>query len=331
MGLRLVMMGTGRFAVPTFRALCESKHRVLALFTQPDRSGRGHHRHRNPMKEIALERGIPVFQPERVRDADVLQDLARLEPDLCVVAAYGQILPKQLLEIPRLGAINVHASLLPRYRGAAPVVYALLEGEKETGVTIFRIEPALDSGPMLASVRTPIRPKETAGELEARLAELAAPLVVDVVDRLEQGTIEETPQDDSQATYAPRLTKQAGLIDWSQPAAKLERHVRAMQPWPKAYTFLKHADQRAKRVIVLDVEPVPLEADWSGAEPGTVVHADSRRIVVRTGDGAVEIRSLQPEGARRMRTDEFLCGHRVQAGDRFVREPEPTTSESGAA
>ena len=318
MGLRLVMMGTGRFALPVFLALYDSPHEVVALFTGPDREAPGRRRHSNPLKEAAQQHGTPVFQPENVNAPAALDDLRRLRPDVCVVAAYGQILSPQLLEIPRLGAVNVHASLLPKYRGAAPVHYAILNGERETGVTIFQIEPKLDAGPILAVVRTPIGPKETTGELEQRLAEMAAPLLVQVIDDLAAGRAKPMPQNPQQVTRAPRLKKEDGAIDWNRSAVDIERHVRAMQPWPTAFTFLKTTDGRAVRVILLDVDVVDGTAD---AAPGEVIDVAKDRLFVQTGSGAVGINRLQPEGKRAMSIAEFLRGHAVHRGDRFGSQP----------
>jgi methionyl-tRNA formyltransferase len=310
------MMGTGRFALPTFLGLYETPHEVVGLFTQPDRAGRGHHRHPHPMKEAALEHGTPVFQPDKVNTPAALADLRSLEPELCVVAAYGQILSAELLSIPARGAINVHASLLPKYRGAAPVQYAILYGESETGVTIFQIEPQLDAGPILAVVSTPIGPRETSGELEERLAALAAPLVRRVVDQIATGTTEPRTQNAAEVTKAPRLRKEQGAIDWSRPAVEIDRHVRAMQPWPTAYTFLKQAGQPTVRLLVLETAPVD---GVPPAEPGTIVEA-SQRLVVCCGRDAVELARLKPEGKREMHAAEFLRGHPVCSGDRFVSQ-----------
>ena len=314
MPLRLVMMGTGEFALPTFRALYDAPHEVVGLFTQPDRSGRGHHQHPHPMKELALERGTPVFQPEKVHAPEALSSLRDLRPDVCVVAAYGQILSAELIGIPRLGAINLHASLLPKYRGAAPIQYAVWNGERETGVTIFRIEPKLDAGPVLGVVSTPIGPKETAGELEARLAELAVPLTLRVLGQIESGKVDERTQDVSQVTRAPRLKKTDGLIDWARSAAEVDWHVRAMQPWPNPYTYLHQSGKPPLRLLVLDVEP----ADGAASvPPGTVVQADSGRLRVQAVNGAVDLLRLRPEGKRDMTAAEFLNGHAVRPGDRF--------------
>ncbi len=315
MPLRLLMMGTGEFALPAFRALCESQHEVVGLVTQPDRTGRGHHRHVNVMKEFALERGIEVFQPERANAEDSLQRLREFGADLFVVAAYGQILSAKLLSIPRLGAINLHASLLPKYRGAAPIHYAILNGETRTGVTIFQIEPKLDAGLILGQGETPIGPDETTGDLLPRLAELSAPLTLRVIDDLEHGRGTPLPQDPDGVTLAPRMPKEMGLIDWSAPAQRVRCHIRAMQPWPMPFTFLHQEGKPPLRLLVLRVQPTEQGGDESA--PGTVLSADGGRLVVQTGDGAVEIQELQPAGKRPMAASEFLRGHAVRPGDRF--------------
>jgi methionyl-tRNA formyltransferase len=317
MGLRLVMMGTGSFAVPTFQGLYESPHEVVGLVTQPDRTGRGHHHHVNPMKELAQARGTLVFQPQKANSEESLAQLREFSADLFVVAAYGQILSADLLSIPRLGAVNVHASLLPKYRGAAPVNYAILCGEAETGVTIFQIEPRLDAGPMLARVTTPIGMKETAGELEHRLALLAVAPTLEVIDQLEAGTTHALPQNRGQVTKAPRMPKQMGEIDWSQPSARIECHIRAMQPWPKPYTFLHQLERDPLRTLILDVDPVELLAESTSRAPGDVVAVSDHDLLVRTGDGAVAIRQIQPAGKRAMSTADFLHGHAVHIGDHF--------------
>ena len=310
--MRLVMMGTGRFALPAFLGLYEAPHEIVGLFTQPDRAGRGHHHHPHPMKEAAVERGTPVFQPDNVNTPAALAELRALAPDLCVVAAYGQILSAELLAIPSRGAVNVHASLLPKYRGAAPVQYAIWCGEHETGITIFQIEPKLDAGPILAVERTPIGPRETSGELEERLAAIAAPLVRRVVDQIAAGTTEPQTQDAARVTKAPRLRKEQGAIDWTKSPREIDCHIRAMQPWPTAYTFLPATAGQQARLIVLEV--APLDVPTGG--PGTIAEA-SQRLVVHCGGGAVEIVRLKPEGKREMGAAEFLHGHTLRPGDRL--------------
>jgi methionyl-tRNA formyltransferase len=311
------MMGTGQFALPTFLELCESPHQVVGLFTQPDRTGRGHHKHRNLLKEKALEHGTPVFQPQNVNLPESLADLKSLDADICVVAAYGQLLSAELLATPKMGAINLHASLLPKFRGAAPVQYAVWKGEAETGVTIFQIEPKLDAGPILGVLTTPIGPKETSGELETRLASLAVPLTLQVLNQLEAGTVQQSFQDKSLVTKAPRLKKTDGSIGWEQTAAEIDCQIRAMQPWPKPSSFLHHADHSPLRILVLDVERSEVQ---SNQPPGTIIAVDHHQLVVQTGQGTLSLLKVQPEGKRAMAITEFLNGHALQVGDRFQSE-----------
>lgn len=324
MALRVVLMGTGRFALPTFRAVIDSRHLVVGLFTQPDRTGRGHHQHVNPLKELVATRGIPVFQPQKVNLPEPISQLRGLSADVCVVAAYGQILSAELIGTPRLGAINVHASLLPKFRGAAPIQTAILNGEKETGVTIFQIEPKLDAGPILAIERTPIGPKETAGDLEEKLAEMGASVIVNVLDRMERGETIPLVQDASQVSRAPRLKKEDGTIDWSQSAAQIDCRVRAFQPWPLAYSTLLSARRsgmplEAQRLILLDVDPSPTHSPQStDLVPGAIHSEDRKRLLVQTGNGTLEILQLRPEGRRAMSAAEFLAGHPLSAGDHFA-------------
>lgn len=321
MPLRLVMMGTGRFALPVFRSLYESPHTVAGLFTQPDRTGRGHHRHVNPLKELAEKHGTPVFQPAKINVADGVESLRTLDADVAVVAAYGQILSAEVLKTPRLGCINLHASLLPKYRGAAPIHYAILNGETETGVSIFQIEPKLDAGPILGIGKTAIGPKETTGDVEARLAELAIPLTLNVLDDLEHGTTKPIVQESAGVTLAPTMQKSFGRIDWSQSAVRIANHVRAMQPWPGSFTFFAKSGSKSLRVILTDVETVTdYKPAIENADPGVIVSVDGKRIIIQTGDGLLEIRQLRPEGKREMAAAEFLNGHALQPGDRFVSE-----------
>lgn len=309
-------MGTGPFALPTFLSLYDTDHEVVGLITQPDRTGRGHHRHVNAMKEAAVERGTPVYQPTRANAPDSIKTFKEFEADLFVVAAYGQILSAELLGIPRLGAINVHASLLPKYRGAAPILYAVLHGEVETGISIFRIEPKLDAGPILGMVSTPIGDKETKGELEARLSQFAPPLTIKVINQLEAGTTQEVVQNRALVTTAPRMNKEIGEIDWSQSSTAIERHIRAMQPWPKSFTFLHSDHASPQRLLVLDVDPRPRPT--GDHPPGMlVIVAENDELLVLTGDGAVRINQLQPAGKRAMSAADFLRGHALQPGERL--------------
>ncbi|MFV0446738.1 MAG: methionyl-tRNA formyltransferase [Planctomycetaceae bacterium] len=319
MSLRLLMMGTGTFALPTFRELLDSGHEVVGLVTQPDRLGRGHHHHLHPMKEQAIVAGIPAFQPDNVNSPESLDELRRFRADVFVVAAYGQILSAELLAIPPLGAINLHASLLPRYRGAAPIQYAVWKGEAETGVTIFRIEPKLDAGPILGVVRTPIGEQETSGELELRLADLAAPVTLTVLDQLEHGTTQPLTQERTAVTRARKLRKEQGEIDWHRTPREIDCHLRAMQPWPMPYTFLHVHGKPPQRVLVLAVaasESLPP----SCATVGTVMSTDHQQIHVAVGGGALRIERIQPAGKRAMSASDFLRGNTVPVGSRFGSE-----------
>jgi len=307
--LKLLLMGTGEFARPTFAALADGPHRVVGLVTQPDRSGSGQHDHRHPLeaiKSMCTQRGVPVLQPARVNTAEAVEEISRLAPDLAVVAAYGQILRPELIEVPRLGAINLHASLLPRHRGATPIHHAILAGDTRTGVSVFQIEPAVDTGPVLGMVDTPIEPGETTGELHDRLAELAVGLAIDAIDALEGGTTSPLAQDESHASAAPRLSKADAEIDWSGDSAAIDRHVRAMLPWPNPFTFLHLANQPPRRLIIQSVEAGP-QCEGVGAGE-VVVGEDIEGLVIGCGGGTVRVRRLQPEGRRSMESGEFLRG-----------------------
>jgi methionyl-tRNA formyltransferase len=326
MSLHLIMMGTGPFAVPTFRALVESRHTVAALVTQPPRSGPGRHRHaENPMRSFAQSQGIPVLEPAQIKHPDSIAAVAALHPDLIVVAAYGQILPKRLLGVPRLGGINLHASLLPKYRGAAPVNWAIFHGETRTGVTVIEMLPELDAGPILGSTEVEILPRETALDLEERLARLGAPLVLEILDRLVAGTVDRRPQDPSLVTLAPKLQKSDGLVDWSRSAREIVDQIRAMQPWPSAFTFWFHGDEPPRRLILRDAEAVACE---SNEAPGTVLVAENSRLEIATGKGALRIERLQPAGKQVMTAPEFLRGQSIAPGDRFDAEPDAAPTDA---
>jgi methionyl-tRNA formyltransferase len=321
--MRVVMMGTGLFAEPTFEALLASPHEVAGLVTQPDRAvgqERGSTRQTGQgMKNIALARNVPVFQPESINTPEGVAALREMRPDLLVVAAYGQILSKDVLAVPPRGGINVHASLLPKYRGAAPIAWAIYHGETRTGVTIIRMTTGLDAGDMLAQEAVEIGPKETAGEVEARLAPLGARLALEVVGRLEAGPVEGRKQDPSQVTKAPKLKKQDGAIDWTRAAAQVCNQVRAMQPWPTPYTFWQRSGQPALRLLILKATARPRQATEEAATPGDVL-PETARLSVAAGDGVVEVHELQPAGKRRMTAEEFLRGRHPQPGDRFGPE-----------
>jgi methionyl-tRNA formyltransferase len=317
--LKILMMGTGDFAAPAFESLYESAHRVVGLVTQPERAGPGkHHTESNRLKRFALAHGTPVFQPENVNTPESLAELRAFDADLFLVAAYGQILSPELLSIPKRLAINIHASLLPKYRGAAPVAYAILNGETETGVTIIEVRPQLDAGPILGVTRVPIASDDTAGTLEDRLALAAVPLVGRVLDEIAAGTAQGIPQDPALATRAPKLRKPLGAIDWTRPAREIDWQIRALQPWPNAFTFLHGRGKRPLRVVVLSAA-VDTERN-SNSPPGTILDADKSGIVVQTGAGVVSIAKLQPDGKRAMTAAEFQCGHPLHPGDRIGAE-----------
>lgn len=307
--LRLIFFGTPAFAVPTLERLAASPHTVVAAIMQPDRpQGRGHHIVEGPVKQVARAHGIPTLQPERIKEPAFLEEIAALEADLGIVAAYGKLLPEALLRIPPMGLINVHASLLPRYRGAAPVHRAVMAGETETGITIMRVVLALDAGPMLATARRPIGPDETSEAVERDLATVGASLLLETVDRLAQEAVEEVPQDESRSTYAPRLTRGDSPIAWTRSARVIHDQVRGLHPWPLASTSL-----HGRRLIV---RRTSLSGAASGV-PGSIVEATGDRLIVATGEGALQIHELQLEGKRAMQARDFLAGHGLKTGTVF--------------
>jgi methionyl-tRNA formyltransferase len=329
-GLRLIMMGTGPFAVPTFEALRGGPHEIVAVVTRPDRAPAGRRPPPNPMRAAAGAAGIPVLDPERVNEPAAVAALAALRPDLLVVCDYGQILSAGLLAVAPLGGINLHGSLLPRHRGAAPVQWTILEGDAVAGVSVFHMTPALDAGRLLAMRSTPVAPRETAAELEPRLARLGVEAVVEAIEILatvilatgaRAGTLASvgTPQDAAGVTRAPRLAKADGVVDWTQPAAAIERRRRALEPWPRLATFFTRGDgQRSRLVIEECAENHTTAPDAPDVAPGTVIEAAGDRFVVACGGGtALEILRLVPEGRRSMSAAEFLRGSPLHAGSRL--------------
>jgi methionyl-tRNA formyltransferase len=324
--MRIVMMGTGTFAEPTLEALLSGPHQVVGLVTQPDRTAgqeRGSTRQVGKgMKQIAAEHNVPVFQPESINTPGGVAGLQSMKPDLLVVAAYGQILSKDVLAAAPQGGINVHASLLPKYRGAAPIAWAIYHGEKQTGVTIIRMSVQLDAGDMLLQEAVDIGPEETAGELEARLAPLGARLAMQAVEQIVTGSAKGTKQDKSQATKAPKLTKEHGLIDWTRYSAEVWNQVRAMQPWPTAYSFYHRQGQPPLRIIVHRGDWHDFDDEESGAagKPGSVVVSPFVLKVIGGDDSKFTIQELQPAGKKRMSAAEFLRGHPIREGDHFGPE-----------
>jgi methionyl-tRNA formyltransferase len=327
--MRIVMMGTGTFAEPTFEQLLRTNENVVGLVTQPDREGgnkRGSTRQTGRgMTVIAGEANVPVIQPESINTPDGVAALRAFNADLLVVAAYGQILKPDVITAATHGAINVHASLLPKYRGASPIAHAILNGETRTGVTIIRITPGLDAGDMLAKATVEIRPDETAGELEARIAPIGAGLAVDVVTRMHAGPVLGEKQDPALVTKAPKLTKEMGLIDWTQTAERVVRQVYAMQPWPTAYTFFHRPGKEPMRVIVSKADRnvgTQLSEHFKPGDAYMYTDGVQTYLAVHAGaDTAVRVTELQPAGKKRMTAEEFLRGHPVRdVGERFGPE-----------
>jgi methionyl-tRNA formyltransferase len=310
--LRIVFFGTPAFAVPSLAALIGSRHTVVAVVSQPDRpKGRGQQLQPTPTKVVALAHGVPVLQPARIREEAFLQQVRDLRADLGVVVAFGRILPDSLLAIPRLGMINVHASVLPRYRGAAPIQRAVLAGDAETGVTIMRVETELDAGPTFAVASVPIPPDATSGDMERVLAALGAEILLPVVDDLAAGRAVETPQDHARATHAGKITKDEGAIDWTQPAGVVHNRVRGLQPWPLAWTRLG-----ADRLVLRRTRPVDSAATLGA---GTIVRATGDELIVACGNAtALQVIELQPEGRRTMTAREFLAGRAIAGGARLT-------------
>ena len=303
--MRIVFMGTPEFAVPSLKALCENGYDVVGVFTQPDRpKGRGNKVTMSPVKEYALSQNIPVFQPQRIR-RDGVEDLKALAPDLCVTAAFGQILSQEILDIPPMGNINVHASLLPRHRGSAPINWAILQGDKEAGVTTMMMDKGIDTGDMLLKSATPIQSGETAGELTLRLSQLGADLLLETLHALENGTLVRIPQDESQMTYDPMLDKQMGIIDWTMDAQSIVNRIHGLNPWPGCSTAWQDGRLKLLRATV---------AQGSGAA-GEIIGADAKAgLTISCGSGAVNITMLQAPGGKPMNAKDYLRGHPMAVG-----------------
>ena len=313
--MRIVFMGTPDFSVPALEALVEGGHEVVAAITQPDKpKGRGKAVLMTPVKEKAMELGIPVYQPVKVREPEFVEKLRQMEPDAIVVVAFGQILPKSILEIPRYGCVNIHASLLPKYRGAAPIQWAVIDGERESGVTTMFMNEGLDTGDMLEKEAVTLDTKETGGSLHDKLSAIGGRLILSTLKGLEDGTLKGTPQTDEGTCYAKMLKKSLGDIDWTMDAAAIERLIRGLNPWPSAYTCL-----HGKTLKIWDGDVLGREY---GVEPGTVAEVAKDRLVVQTGQGSLAIRSLQLEGKKRMDAGDFLRGYAVEAGTRLERRAE---------
>lgn len=305
--MRVVFMGTPDFAVDTLRAVIAAGHEVALVVTQPDKpKGRGNAVAQSPVKECALSHGISVYQPRRVREAECIAYIADFHPDIIIVAAFGQILTKELLNLPRFGCVNVHASLLPAYRGAAPIQWAVINGDPVSGITTMRMDEGIDTGDIIEQETVALAKDETGGSLFLRLAETGAKLLVHTMRLIEEGKAVYTPQDASQATHVGMITKQMGAIDWKQPADALERLIRGLNPWPSTYTKL------AGRT--LKIWRAETERGNSGAEAGQITAVGKDACKVQTGDGILCLKEVQLEGKKRMEIDAFLRGHEVKAG-----------------
>ncbi len=306
--IRTVFMGTPDFALDTLRGLIEAELQMVGVYTQPDRpKGRGKKLTPPPVKELAQEHGIPVFQPQKLRDPAAVEELKALAPDLIVVVAYGQILPQAVLDIPQYGCINVHASLLPKYRGAAPINKVIVDGETETGVTTMLMDVGLDTGDMLVKRSLAIGPNETAGQLHDRMAPLGREAMEETLRQLCAGTLKAEKQDDSQTCYASMMKKEDGLIDWNLPAGQIHNLVRGLDPWPAAYTSLAGETLKVSQTSV----------ETGSGDAGTVVSTDDTGVCIACGEGVLRIGELQLPGKRKMLAADFLRGHSLPAGTKL--------------
>ena len=308
--MRVIFMGTPDFSVGTLEALIQAGHQVVLAVTQPDKpKGRGGKMQFPPVKETALEHGIPVFQPRKVREPENIEELRKYQADVIVVVAFGQILPREILEMTPYGCINVHASLLPSYRGAAPIQWAVINGETVSGVTTMQMDEGLDTGDMLLKTEVPLEPEETGGSLHDKLAAAGASLCVRTLKALEEGTVTPKKQGESPTAYASMLKKEMGEIRWEEPAISIERLIRGLNPWPSAYTGWQDKTMKIWEAEVLEED--------SGQEPGTVVRVDKDGFLVQTGKGLLKVTALQIPGKKRMEADAFLRGYSMEPGEKL--------------
>lgn len=311
--MRIVFMGTPEFAVPSLKALIREGYEVVGVFTQPDRpKGRGNKLTPSPVKVAATEAGIPVYQPERIRKTGV-EDLRSLKPDLCVTAAFGQILSQEILDIPPMGNINVHASLLPKHRGAAPIAYAIMDGDAKAGVTTMMMDAGIDTGDILLQEETGIAESETCGELTVRLSGIGAELLIRTIRAMEAGSLKRIPQDEAKMTYDPMMTKELSRPDWNRDAAEIRGLINGLNPWPCV-----SVPYEGGRLKLLRAERFE-----GRGEPGTVIKADPKTgLVIACGSGAVRIMELQAPGGKQMKSEDYLRGHGIPEGTDFGKEPE---------
>lgn len=311
--MRVIFMGTPDFSVGTLEAIIEAGHEVVLVVTQPDKpKGRGNEIAYSPVKECALAHGIEVFQPVRIKEADNVEYLRKYNPDIIIVVAFGQILPQSILDMAKYGCINVHASLLPKYRGAAPIQWAVINGEEITGVTTMRMDIGVDTGDMIAKREVRLAEDETGGSLFDKLAKVGAQLLVETMDMIADGTAQYIPQDHSVATHTSMITKEFGEIDWSKSAKEIECLIRGLNPWPSAYTFLDTKMLKIWKAAVVKEEDIPENPE--NKEPGTVVAVTRESIYVKTGDGLLALLEVQLQGKKRMACDAFLRGYHVEEG-----------------
>ena len=313
-GLRIIFMGTPEFAVGTLKSLIESRHEVVAVVTQPDKpKGRGNTMQFPPVKECALAHGIPVLQPVKVGEPKVIEELRSYQPDLIAVVAFGQFVPRPIRQMPKYGCINVHASLLPKYRGAGPIQWAVINGEKESGITTMYMSKEIDKGDMLLKETVLLDPKETGDSLHDKLCAMGGPLLLKTIDQLEKGSAVRIPQCEEESTYAPKLEKFMGKIDWSMDAVRIERLMRGLNSWPGTFTKI-----HGKTVKIWDCDVVAqdqLSEEMAQAKPGTVLVSDKKKFIVKTGSGALSLLVLQPEGKKSMQVDAYLRGYPVMVNE----------------
>lgn len=316
--MRIIFMGTPDFAVPVLQSLIYSRHEVVAVVTQPDRpKGRGKNMQFSPVKECALAHNIPVMQPVNVSVPEVIDELRAYEPELIVVVAFGQFVTKKIREMPKYGCINVHASLLPKYRGAGPIQWAVINGEKESGVTTMYMCREIDKGDMLLKDTVMLDPKETGDSLHDKLSMMGGPLLLKTIDQLEDGSAVRIPQCEEESTYAPKLEKTMGNIDWTMDADRIERLVRGLNSWPGTFTKI-----HGKTVKIWDCDVVCQEAlteSQAAATPGTVIVSEKDQLIVKAGNGALSLRMLQPEGKKNMTVDAYLRGYPIAQGELFTQ------------
>ncbi len=319
--MRVVFMGTPAFAVPSLEALDNSDHEVVGVVTQPDRpKGRGQAVVPCPVKELALARGLPVRQPDKIKSPEFLQQLAEWKPDVIAVTAFGRFLPKAILDLPPMGCVNVHGSLLPAYRGAAPIQWALIHGDPETGITTMVMDEGMDTGAVLLQQTVPIEPEDTALELGVRMAQAGGALLVETLTRLAERSVVPRAQDHSRATMAPLLKKEDGVIDWTQSATQIANRVRGLSPWPGSYTF--HQEHR----LIIRKGRVDTEGGSDGRRPGTILAVGPKSFWVETGEGRFEVLEVQPANKKRMSVEQFLLGYALRVQETLGPQPQRCVS-----